>query len=409
MAEEIVLQKIEKAEKPYEVIEIKGSGHPDSLSDELAEELSVAYSRYTKEHFGAILHHNFDKVGILGGEARIEFGSGRMTKPIRVLVNGRASSQFGDEKIPLQEIVRGQTFNFFKRKFLMLSENDVEMHYNFSYSSSPGKTDIKAEKEGTRKHWFAPRSKDDLKELKFLGSNDTSLGAGYAPQTELEHAALALESHLSSEETHRQHPWLGTDIKIMAVRNGNEIDITMCVPQICLHVKSSEEYQANMEKAREIITAFLKQKLPGKNISLFLNTRDDYQTGELYLTFTGSSIENGDEGLVGRGNRTNGMIAVTKPWSMEGASGKNPVYHVGKIYNLAAQELAESIQRKTGGYVETYLISQSGKLLTRPWKAIIGMTEDFGNKEEMTQFILKELDKIPSITERILEQKYRLH
>ena len=47
---------------PVEVVECKGSGHPDTLCDAIAERVSVALCRYYLEHFGAILHHNVDKV-----------------------------------------------------------------------------------------------------------------------------------------------------------------------------------------------------------------------------------------------------------------------------------------------------------------------------------------------------------
>ena len=71
-----------------------------------------------------------------------------------------------------------------------------------------------------------------------------------------------------------------------------------------------------------------------------LNARDVPEKDELYLTYTGSSIESGDEGVVGRGNRVNGLITPLRPMNLEGANGKNPVYHVGKLYNIAAQRLA---------------------------------------------------------------------
>ena len=62
----------------FEIVERKGIGHPDTLSDALAERLSNAYSKYTLKHFGAVLHHNFDKVGMMGGKCSVEFGSGKM-------------------------------------------------------------------------------------------------------------------------------------------------------------------------------------------------------------------------------------------------------------------------------------------------------------------------------------------
>src|ERR1017187_5260076 len=90
---------------PYEFIERKGKGHPDTLSDGLAEYLSANYSQYTIKKYGVVLHHNFDKVGLLGGASDVGFGYGKLTKPIRVLLNGRASSKFGDEEIPVRKLL----------------------------------------------------------------------------------------------------------------------------------------------------------------------------------------------------------------------------------------------------------------------------------------------------------------
>ena len=48
-----------------EIVERKGIGHPDTLADALANEVSSAYSRYCLENFGFILHHNIDKFYII--------------------------------------------------------------------------------------------------------------------------------------------------------------------------------------------------------------------------------------------------------------------------------------------------------------------------------------------------------
>jgi len=49
------------ATTPVEIVERKGLGHPDTLCDALAEELSLSLCRYYRERFGLILHHNVDK------------------------------------------------------------------------------------------------------------------------------------------------------------------------------------------------------------------------------------------------------------------------------------------------------------------------------------------------------------
>ncbi len=41
-----------------EAVERKGVGHPDSICDSLAEEISKGLCHWYLEHVGAILHHN---------------------------------------------------------------------------------------------------------------------------------------------------------------------------------------------------------------------------------------------------------------------------------------------------------------------------------------------------------------
>lgn len=73
-----------------EIVERKGVGHPDSLCDGIAERISLAYMRWCEDRLGKYLHHNFDKVQLVGGEVRVGFGSAYMIKPIRIQIAGRA-------------------------------------------------------------------------------------------------------------------------------------------------------------------------------------------------------------------------------------------------------------------------------------------------------------------------------
>jgi S-adenosylmethionine synthetase len=110
-----------------EILETKGRGHPDTLADDLAEESSNYYSNYTKNKFGAILHHNFDKVGLLGGSSFVEFGKGHLTSPIKVLINGRVSVSFGKEKIPFRQLIKKVVKDFFKKRLPLINpEEDFE-------------------------------------------------------------------------------------------------------------------------------------------------------------------------------------------------------------------------------------------------------------------------------------------
>lgn len=74
-----------------------------------------------------------------------------------------------------------------------------------------------------------------------------------------------------------------------------------------------------------------------------MNAADDDERGTVYLTVTGTSAEAGDDAEVGRGNRTSGLITPYRPMTLEAAAGKNPVSHVGKLYNLVASRIAAAI------------------------------------------------------------------
>lgn len=396
-------------EQSFEFVERKGAGHPDTLADALAEYLSVMYSNYTLKRYGAVLHHNFDKVGLLGGASYVAFGKGYLIKPIRVLINGRVSTGFGEEKIPVRKILTLWIAKFFKNNLPMVDIfNDLELHYNLSNQSSPGKTYEDDSVKSTRRHWFEPRGLDDLQERKNLVSNDTSLGVGYAPITKLEKLVLAIEESLSSTGFKKKYPWIGSDIKILGVRKLNSFAVTMCIPQIANHVKDINAYKRNLKFSRAHINEIAKRcGLSGFELSI--NTRDNYQSAELYLTAIGSSIESGDEGLVGRGNRITGLISPGRPISMEGACGKNPVYHIGKVYYVAAQQLADSIFAKFKIKNEVYLASQSGRSLIDPWQVVVAVPFGFTREAVLLKFVQKELVLIPRITVKLLNKKMRLY
>ncbi len=393
----------------YEFVERKGIGHPDTLADALAEHLSVEYSKYTLNNFGAILHHNFDKVGLLGGASSVRFGEGKLTKPIRVLINGRASICFSDTTIPIKELLICWSKDFMLSMLPMINpDTDLEFHYNLSNQSSPGKTDEDKSKKGTRRHWFEPRNLDDIQELKQLVSNDTSLGVGYAPYSKLEQLVLNVEGKLNSREFSNSNPWIGSDIKIMAFRHNNVYNITLCIPQISSHVHDVEQYKKNLTYTRSVIENEAHE-LGVNNINISINTRDNFENSELYLTATGSSIESGDEGLVGRGNRINGLISPMKLMSMEGACGKNPVYHIGKVYYVAANEISKKIYEKFGVTNEVALISQSGRDLLDPWVIFIALPFGFSDIDKVKNMVDNEIKSIPQITDLLLNHKLRLY
>ena len=194
----------------------------------------------------------------------------------------------------------------------------------------------------------------------------------------------------------------------MAVRVNAMLDLTACIPQMAHHVHSVEEYVANLRSIKEDLLRIAIDSWGTTAVNISLNTRDDLARPEVYLTLTGSSIESGDEGLVGRGNRANGLIASFRPYSVEAGCGKNPVYHVGKVYTVLANDLASEIFSLYGIPCVVALVSQSGSSLTRPWKTMIGIPPGYSLGPTVADLVRERLDGVRAATRRIVAGDVRL-
>jgi len=97
---------------PFEVVERKGIGHPDTLADGISESISRSLSQFYLDEFGQILHHNVDKVLIVAGKSVPEFGGGSILKPPSVIVGGRATKPSGK---PVSEIIEDSVASFFRQ------------------------------------------------------------------------------------------------------------------------------------------------------------------------------------------------------------------------------------------------------------------------------------------------------
>ncbi|MBC9714471.1 methionine adenosyltransferase [Streptomyces sp. TRM66268-LWL] len=383
------------------IVERKGLGHPDTLADHLAERLSRAYSRYTVRHFGAVLHHNFDKLALLGGASEVRYGGGAMTAPVRVLVNGRAASGCGGERIPVTEIVEAEVRAFFAERLPEINDH-LDIVFNITSNSSPGAV-LTGDGVPDRTRWFNPRSIEDLRERRIRLSNDTSLGTGWAPENPFESFVRELVDHFSGDSDFtRAHCWCGSDVKLMGYWDGEQADVVLCVPQKSRYVASRAEYVRNTESVLAECHRMAVLRLPGAKVSFRLNARDVPEKDELYLTYTGSSIESGDEGVVGRGNRVNGLITPLRPMNLEGANGKNPVYHVGKLYNIAAQRLAARLHEETGEHAEVHLVSTTGQRLDQPWRILVRLASEDVEVDKVQALVTETLDTFPALTDELV-------
>jgi S-adenosylmethionine synthetase len=173
-------------------------------------------------------------------------------------------------------------------------------------------------------------------------ANDTAIGVGYAPLSALERLVLSLEKCINGRERAREHPAWGEDVKVMGVRRGDTVRLTVACAMIGRHLAHMDAYLAEKSALAGMAQDLAMEcGFPACDVSV--NAADDPRTNSVYLTVTGTSAEAGDDGQVGRGNRVNGLITLGRPMVLEAVAGKNPVSHVGKSYNVLAREIAETL------------------------------------------------------------------
>ncbi len=378
-----VIYETPMEKQDIEIVERKGIGHPDSIADGLAEEISRDLSRmYLKKH-DRILHHNPDEVQIVGGQADPKFGGGEILEPIYVLLAGRATPDVNGKRLPYKTTALTAAEEYLDKTCTHL---DVDEGLMLDCRISKGSVDLQEVYDTSRQN-----------------ANDTSFGVSYAPLSETENIALEAERFINGP-LKKELPEVGQDVKVMAVRKKDEINLTIAVAIIDYLTPDEDHYKNVIEETKEKVKDHVSD-MTSRDINIMLNTADNYEKGIYYLTVTGLSMENGDDGSVGRGNRANGLITPFRPMSMEAAAGKNPVTHIGKLYNIAAKEIAQQIyQEEKDSVHDVYirLVSQIGRSICEPQVASIQLVvEEDAHKN--TKF-----DNIEAITEDYLDNIFDL-
>ncbi|ESQ24443.1 MAG: Archaeal S-adenosylmethionine synthetase [uncultured Acidilobus sp. JCHS] len=399
MPRNIVVRELQQPaveEGQVELVERKGLGHPDYISDAVAEEASRQLSLYYRERFGTIMHHNLDKVLLVGGQAAPRWGGGDVLQPIYIIVSGRATTEVrtssGVEEVPVGRIILKAVKEWVKRNLRFL---DPETHVVVDYKIGKGSADLRG--------IFESRSASHR-------ANDTSFGAGFAPLTTLERLVIETERMLNSQEFKSRVPASGEDVKVMGLRNGNVIDITVANAIVSRFVRDKDEYMSVKEEIKEKVLDVASKIAPNYDVRVYVNNGDIPEEEVFYITVTGTSAEHGDDGATGRGNRVNGLITPMRPMSLEAAAGKNPVNHIGKIYNVVATELAQLIYTKVPNVREVYvrLLGQIGRPIDDPLIADVSLLMERGVsvssnvKAEITSIVDEYLSKLPQLTERFL-------
>lgn len=342
-------------EQRVEIVERKGIGHPDTMCDSMMEAVSIALCREYRKAFGMILHHNIDKGLLAAGRVELRFGGGRVAEPMELTIGDRATFFLGKKRIPVDKIAVRAAQEWLGRS---LRSVDPRKHLRYRVVLRQGSqelTDI-----------FARSST-------VLGANDTSAAVGCYPLSPTEQAVLGLERFLNSAAFKRRFPETGEDVKVMGLRSNRHLDLTVAMPLLCRHVHSEQDYFTRKATVQRAMERYLASFRNFKSISVHFNTLDvpGRGLGGMYLSLLGTSAEDADSGQVGRGNRVNGLISLNRPLGTEAAAGKNPVSHVGKIYNVLAHRIARRIYDEVGGLreVQVLLLSRIGMPINEPQTA----------------------------------------
>jgi S-adenosylmethionine synthetase len=338
-----------------------------------------------------VLHHNIDKGLLVAGQSQPQPGGGKILKPMRLIFGDRATQEVNGHRIPVDEIVQetakswlGQNLRFVNPAAHVVCQNEIQ-------PGSPELVDIFARAE--------------------LTANDTSAAVGYAPLTETERLVLEAEQYLNSPAFKQRFPEVGEDIKVMAFRCDRSLFLTVAAAFVDRFIPDARRYFDRKAAVQQELKRHLEAQLQTlDHLDVALNTLDDPARGlgGMYLTVLGTSAEGADGGQVGRGNRVNGLISLHRPMTTEAAAGKNPVSHVGKIYNLLAHQMAGRICDSIAGIeeVNVWLCSQIGRPLADPWSIAVELvpppdTSAADLESAVHEVIAAELGDLPAFVERL--------
>ncbi|MCQ8897962.1 MAG: methionine adenosyltransferase [Hadesarchaea archaeon] len=402
MSREVIVEELRQLpveKQGLEIVERKGLGHPDTICDLIFDRVAVALDLEYKRRVGEILHYNVDKSLLVAGEVETRFGGGEVKRPMLLVFGDRATSKVDEVEIPVAEIAVRAAKEWFSQNLRFVSP---ERHVKYQVEIRPGSASL-----------------TDLfkRGSKVMGANDTSAAVGYAPLSKLERLVLEVEGYANSAGFKKAFPESGEDVKVMGIRRGEEVHLTVGMAFVDRFVRDEEDYFRKKGEILEELERFVRERFDFKGVRVDLNTLDARGRGEggVYLTVLGTSADGADSGQVGRGNRSNGVIPLTRPMGTEAAAGKNPVSHVGKIYNLLTHEIARRIYQEVPGVLEVYvwLVSQIGEPIDRPSLALVRVIPEEGTRveeigKEVSERVNWALDHILDFCRDLAEGKRRI-
>ncbi|EPA04675.1 methionine adenosyltransferase [Candidatus Nitrosarchaeum limnium] len=379
--------------KRFEIVERKGIGHPDTICDLVMNQISVDLSKLYLKETGAIQHHNMDKALLVAGQSESNFGGGKIIKPIKMILGDRATFDVDGKRLPIGEIAINSAKRWFEKNIRFVNEEHVKYQIEIGVTSK----ELSSIFEN-------PSS---------FAANDTSVLVGYAPFTETESIVLNTEQHINSKQFKDDFPESGEDVKVMGFRDTNHVDLTIATAFVDRFVSSENQYFQKKEEMLQEIDGFLKKNYDMK-ITAKMNCLDSKNKGlsGLYLTVLGTSAEGADSGQVGRGNMASRVISPSRPAGSEATAGKNPISHIGKIYNALSFKIANEIHTKVSGLDEVcvWMYNVIGSPVNKPRAVIVQpiITGQLGNteKNQINEIVEKNLENIQEFCNELISGKY---
>lgn len=399
----IVIEDLKQAPisaRQIEIVERKGIGHPDSICDAVMEEISIVLGREYIARFEKIPHFNVDKGLLIAGSVTRAFGGGRVDAPMKLVIGDRATFEIEGYQVDVEGIAEETARRWFRDNLRFV---DPDRHLEVECALRPGAAEL---------------VEIFRRQGRILGANDTSAAVGYAPLSDAERLVLEVERYINSASFKEEHPASGEDVKVMGFRTGKDLLLTIAVPLIGQFIETESRYWSVKEEIAEEVARFAERNLGSlESASVELNTLDEKGKGlqGVYLSVTGTSAEDADSGEVGRGNRANGVIALSRPSGMEAAAGKNPVSHVGKIYSILTHHIANEIYLRVDGVAEVYvwLASQIGRPIDHPRIASAQLVLEKGATladvaGDVEEIVDHELSEMPVFVADLAEGRYRV-
>ncbi|CAE6487417.1 MAG: methionine adenosyltransferase [Candidatus Nitrosotenuis sp.] len=376
--------------KQFEIVERKGIGHPDTICDLVMDKVSIELSKLYLKETGIIQHHNLDKTMLVAGQTENRFGGGSVLKPMKLIMGDRVTILSDDHRVPIGDFMITTAKSWFENNL-----RNVNEYVEFALEIGQSSKELRSIFEGS----------------KTVASNDTSALVGYAPFTKTESVVLETERYINSKKFKDEFPFAGEDVKIMGFRNGQWLDLTMAIAFVDRYVDSVDDYFAKKHRILEAIIEHASEKTD-LNIHGAVNCLDDKSRGidGTYLTVLGTSADNADSGEVGRGNKANQVISISRPAGAEAIAGKNPVSHIGKIYNTLSFKLANDIQQQVPDIEEVFVWMYNiiGRPVNNP-KAVVVQPLTKNNSEldtsqqaQIREIISSGLEKMDQFCRKLL-------